>query len=234
MERKKEGASLEAAQAVEDSVSRPSHLLSLIIPSISTTASSSSNAAGPSSINGPDSSANAGDLPSANEPVQPEESLLEVETLNTDAECRFFLGVSASGQKIDPSPLHSKIHSMIYSETSSSSSNSGPSSAPAKPKAAQSSSKSKGKEKATEEEECQWQDDGDDDATGTFSETEPTPFDERRRKELEKALALGSPAEFRAGWQLFLVDLMASDEVRLSLPLHTRAYLIGTLCFTAV
>lgn len=115
--------------------------------------------------------------------------------------------------------MHSKIHNLLYSEDPPPNQDGSTSGLPQSSKAKEStkgkgSSKGKGKAKAAAAvEEVQWQDDRDENAK--FNEAEPSPFDDRRKKELEKALKLAPAAEFRAGWQLFVADLMSSDKVGL-------------------
>lgn len=207
MEKKKDQVSLKAAREAEKALQQPSKLLHHVLPTLSTTTTNDATAGPSGSTEVHVAAAEDDDDTAGDASVLPE----DVQVLEEDVECRFFLGVIPAGEDSERSPIHSKIHAFLYSEGPKSDEG-GPSSKPAQPEKTQSSSKGKGKGKAAEiEEEVQWQDDGDENTK--FDEKVSSPFDERRQKELEKALKLAPPAEFRAGWQLFLADLMLSDKV---------------------
>lgn len=206
MEKKKDQVSLKAAREAEKALQQPSKLLHHVLPTLSTTTTNDATAGPSGSTEVHVAAAEDDDDTTGDASVLPE----DVQVLEEDVECRFFLGVIPAGEDSERSPIHSKIHAFLYSEGPKSDEG-GPSSKPAQPEKTQSSSKGKGKGKAAEiEEEIQWQDDGDENTK--FDEKVSSPFDERRQKELEKALKLAPPAEFRAGWQLFLADLMLSDK----------------------
>ncbi|KAG9003305.1 hypothetical protein FRB90_011206 [Tulasnella sp. 427] len=194
VEQKKDAVTLAAAQCAEEQLSAPSHLLHHVVP---TSTSTEVQPQADTDLN----------------PTTTDDNEPDIQSLEDDAEARFFLGIqSPSDEPTEKSHLLSKIHSIIYGRASPGKASASGSPLPIKGKGTINKGKGKSKAQAVAE-VVQWQDseEGDDDGVRLL-ETSKTAFDDRRLKELQHVLKQGEPDQFRTGWQLFLSDLMTTDQ----------------------